>query len=188
MGMPAAIERRWTAAEVRALPYQEGKHYEVIDGELFVSPGPPWPHQRIARIHQTRLQQYVEAEQAGDVLGGPAEVEFDTHTLVQPDLFVVPLVNGKRPAAWEDVGAVLLVVEILSPFSGRRDRVVKRRKYREVGVEYWIVDLEARALERWTPGATDAEHETDEISWQAPGASIAITLDLLTLFADALDR
>ena len=61
----------------------------------------------------------------------------------------------------------LLAVEVLSPSTARADRTVKRRLYQRAGVpEYWIVDLEARLVERWRPADERPEVLTDTLTWR----------------------
>jgi Uma2 family endonuclease len=112
----------------------------------------------------------------------PADVPVDDLTLVQPDLFVVPLVEGRPPQEWSEAGHMLLVCEVLSPSSARHDRVVKRIKYQALGVEYWIFDLDGSRVERWLPDATLAEIVTDVLVWTAPGAREPLRIDLPLLF------
>lgn len=82
----------------------------------------------------------------------PADVEFNHDRMVEPDLFVVPLLDGRVPRTWEEAGRLLLAVEILSPSTARADRTVKRRLYQSEGIpEYWIVDVDARLMELWRP-------------------------------------
>ena len=187
MGMPAVESRRWTVAEVRALPEEPGKRYEVVDGELFVSPGPSYAHQRVISEFQFRLRAYLERYPVADVLDGPAEIEADAYTLVQPDVFVLPLHDGRRPREWAEVERALLIIEVLSPSSGRSDRVKKRRRYQRLGAEYWIADPAARLVERWMPGDERPELLDGRISWRAEGAEEPVMLELPALFARALD-
>jgi Uma2 family endonuclease len=78
----------------------------------------------------------------------PQDIEFDQRNMVQPDLFVLPLVNGAKPLEWDDVRRLLLAVEVLSPAMARHDRFSRRRLYQAQGVpEYWIVDVNTRMLE-----------------------------------------
>lgn len=186
MSMPASTTRRWTVAEVRALPEVPGKRFEVVDGELLVSPGPAWSHQRLAFELMKRLDEHVAAHGIGIVLNGPADIEPDPYSMVQPDTFVVPLVDGRPPRAWGEVGRVLLVVEVLSPGTARHDRVVKRRLYRRMGVEYWIVDPDARCVERWLPGAALASVEDERIEWAPDGTGATLAIDLTALFGKVL--
>jgi Uma2 family endonuclease len=83
----------------------------------------------------------------------------------------------------------LLVVEILSPSTARTDRQQKRRIYQSEGVpEYWIVDLDARVVERWQPRDTRPEIITDILVWQPQREIAALSIDLVELFAEALGR
>ncbi|MDF1501703.1 Uma2 family endonuclease [Roseisolibacter sp. H3M3-2] len=185
MSMPAVQPRRWTADEVRALPDEPGKRFECVDGELIVSPGPKWAHQRAVRALIVLLHDYVAAHRVGDLLMGPGEVEFDPYTLVQPDLFVLPLVDGRVPSGPEDSADPLLVVEVPSPSTARYDRGVKRDRYQRAGAECWIVDLDSRVVERWLPGAAAPEVLREELRWHPAGAGEPLALALAPLFAEA---
>jgi Uma2 family endonuclease len=185
MAMPAVQPRRWTADEVRALPDEPGKRFECVDGELLVSPGPKWPHQRAVRALLRALDAYVVGQRIGDLLMGPGEVELDPYTLVQPDVFVLPLVGGRVPAGPEESAEPLLVVEVLSPSTARFDRGVKRDRYQRAGTEYWIVDGDSRVAERWVPGAAAPEVLRDALRWHPAGAVEALVIPLPPLFAEA---
>ena len=188
MAMPATDTHQWTADEVRALPEEPGTRFECVDGELLVSPGPSLPHQWVHSLLLELLAPYCRVTRVGAVSGGLGELELDTFTLVQPDLFVLPLVNGKRAKSQEEAGRPLLFVEIRSPSTARHDRVVKRARYQRYGVEYWIFDADARLVERWTPDAARPEILSDALTWQPAGAAVALTIDLPTLFAQALSE
>ena len=95
MGMPA-VAGDWTAEKVRALP-QDGNRYEVVDGELLVTPAPAYRHQAVAFELLLRLNEYLRPTGNAAVLFSPADIEFDARTLVQPDLFVYPLRKGEKP-------------------------------------------------------------------------------------------
>jgi Uma2 family endonuclease len=182
MGMPLATEG-WTAEMVRALP-DDGKRYEVVAGELLVTPAPRLPHQAAVLRLLLALHPYVEHHRLGCVLQSPADIEFDPRTLVQPDVFVAPLVQGRRPRAWTDIHALTLAVEVLSPSTARADRSVKRRLYQRTGAEYWIVDLDARLVERWRPGDERPEVLTDVLAWQPDPALEPLTIELPALFRE----
>jgi len=185
MAMPAIEVRRWTADEVRALPEEPGKRFECVDGELLVSPGPRLPHQSVQTLLLSMLDAYGEHQGIGAVFAAPGELELDRYTLVQPDLFVLPRVNGKRPRTQEEAGTPLLFIEILSPSTARYDRVVKRRRYQRYGVEYWIADIDSRLVERWTPEAERPEIVTGAHSWHPVGASTPLVIDFEDVFAKA---
>jgi len=127
MGMPQTVDL-WTAELVRALP-DDGKRHECVDGELLVSPAPNFPHQRIVGALYRRLYEYLRGTALGEVSFSPADIELDPHTLVQPDVFVVPIGAAGPPRSWRDVERLLLAVEVLSPSTARYDRVVKRGKF-----------------------------------------------------------
>ena len=118
----------WTAEMVRALP-DDGKRYEVIDGELFVTPSPSWRHGDAVLGLVERLSPYLREHRLGHLKIAPQDVEFDPRNMVEPDLFVVPLVDGRRPLRWEDVRRLMLAIEILSPTMARADRIRKRALY-----------------------------------------------------------
>src|ERR1051326_7279086 len=114
MGMPETAER-WTAEMVRPLP-DDRKRYEVIDGELFVTPAPSWPHQRTVGGLFLRLSEYLRGQPWAVVSMSPADISFREDMLVQPDLFVVPIgADRLLPRHWSDIHALLLAIEVLSP-------------------------------------------------------------------------
>jgi Uma2 family endonuclease len=116
----------------------------------------------------------------------PAGLELDAFTLVQPDVYVLPLVHGRRPRTADEVAQPLLLVEVLSPGTARVDRVVKRQRYQQLGTEYWIVDLDARVVERWLPADARPEVITDTLAWATSPASAACEVHLPRLFAEVL--
>lgn len=186
MGMPAQ-HTEWTAEMVRALP-DDGKRYEVLDGELLVSPAPRWSHQGIVLELALRLRPYVERHRLGRLLIAPAEIEFSPRDLVEPDLFLVPDRGRGRPQAWEDVRQLLLVVEVLSPSTAHADRTRKRVTYQREGVpEYWIVDPYSRIVERWRPEDERPDVLADRLTWTPRGGIAPLVIDLAALFASATD-
>lgn len=182
------LKRQWTVTDRDALP-DDGNRYEVIDGELFVTPAPAWRHQEaVFRLHRL-LADYTERERIGHAFEAPADVVFSSKRAVQPDLFVVPLVDGRRPEHFDEARRLILALEVLSPGTARADRIAKRTLYRDEAVaEYWIVDLDARAIERSTPTEARPEILAEQLEWRPPGASSPLTIDLLSYFAQVLDR
>lgn len=186
MDTGAITRKRWTAAEVRALP-EDRNRYEAIDGELLVTPAPSRPHQRLAAELFFRLKQYLHAEPVAEVLFSPADIQLADNTVVQPDLFAVPLATRERLGQWEDITKLLLAVEILSPATARRDRTTKRTLYQREGVpEYWIVDGDARLIERWRPGDERPEIIGDELVWHPDPTHAPLVIHLPELFTAAL--
>ena len=187
MGMPQPIAD-WTVERVLALP-DDGNRYEVVDGELLVSPAPSLFHQVAVAALARILDPFVSAHRLGYVLHSPADIEFDDRTLVQPDLFVAPPVERRRPRSWKEIRQLLLAVEVLSPSTARADRQVKRRRYQRHGVaEYWVVDLEARLVECWTPADERPQVLTERLEWRPLGEQPPrLSIDLIALFRDVLD-
>ena len=186
MRMPA-ITKRWTAEEVRALidESRPSPRYEVVDGELLVTPSPRPLHQMaVAELHDA-LRRYARAQGIGRVYLSPADLELEPDSIVQPDVFVVPASVGPLAESWAPVKALLVAVEVLSPSSVRHDRVVKRRLFQRVGVpEYWIVHVDARMVERWRPGDEHPAVLDERLEWAPAGASEPWVLDLVALFAE----
>lgn len=187
MGMPEAWVD-WTAQAVRELP-DDGQRYEVVDGELLVTPSPVYAHQRMVSRLMLLLQPHVESHALGDVVTSPSDVELDPRTLVQPDLFVTPLVDGRLPRTWDEMQAPTLVIEVLSPSTARADRHRKRLRYQRARIaEYWIVDLDARLVERWRPGDERPEVLDEALEWKPDPAIPPLLIELPVLFAEVLDR
>ena len=130
-----------------ALP-DDGRRYEIIEGELYVTPSPRRAHQRFAGNLLVTLHTWVRAQAAGEVFIAPFDVILARTTVVVPDLVFV---SRERLDIVTDrglEGAPDLVVEILSPDSARRDRVEKAQLYARYGVRhYWLADPDARVLE-----------------------------------------
>ena len=184
MGMPA-VRRRWTAAEVRALmdETRPTPRYELIDGELLVTPSPRPFHQLAVGALHLLLHAYVHRHRLGAVLLSPADLELEAESIVQPDLFVLPRDAVVPREEWGVVKELLLAVEVLSPSSVRIDRFTKRRFFQRVGVPgYRIVDVDARSVERWTPDDERPELLDDRLSWNPPGAAEPLLVDLPAFF------
>jgi Uma2 family endonuclease len=187
MGMPQATHF-WTPAEVRALP-DDGRRYEVVAGELLVTSAPSLPHQDAAGRLLRLLVDYVEPSGVGYASLSPADIEPEPGALVQPDVFVAPLVGGRRPRAWSEIRSLVLAVEIVSPTTARADRTVKRRLNQRTGAaEYWIVDLEARLVERWRPADERPEVLTDTLRWEPVPDARPLVIELPEFFRRVLDE
>ena len=179
--LPDRSRRDWTVDEVRALP-DDGNRYEVIDGELFVTPAPSWLHQQAAMEFLFLVRPYAH-RCALDCYIAPAEVAFSPRRSVEPDLFVVPRMDGRRATHFEEVQRLVLAVEVISPSSARADRYRKRHLYQSEDVpEYWIVDPDARFVERWRPGDDAPEIVVKSLAW-APRENVEpLVIDLAAYF------
>ena len=178
MAMPAQ-PTEWTVEMVRALP-DDGNRYEVIDGELFVTPAPSVAHQRAVLELALLVAPYVRAHRIGETLIAPADViVYGPRKFVQPDLFVVPLVNGLPMRVWTEVGRLLLTVEVLSPSTRHTDYGRKRMVYRDKAVpEYWIVDTDERTVERFHPDDSPGETFADSLEWKPDADVPPLVIDL----------
>ena len=184
MVMPAVQDKHWTASEVQAMQEADPHHrYQVVDGELHVSPGPRRLHQKCVVELVRILGDYLDSwSAAGDLLAGPGEVIPDEHTGMQPDVFVIPLVDGESPQDWDTNGRLLLAIEVLSPSTARFDRVMKRPKYQEMGALYWIVDTDARVVEEWLPSASQPSIHAERVEWRPQGAEEPLVIDVPAFF------
>lgn len=171
MAMPRA-DSVTTIEELLALP-DDGQRHELLDGVHVVTPSPAWSHQDVlSRLHLAFGNAF--ASRPGlKVMFSPADVRLGPRTLVQPDLFVLRFNPVSPPRGWSDIGVPALVVEVLSPGTASSDRGTKRRIYQQAGVEeYWIVDLDARLIERWMPEDTRPEVITEVIRWPGSGEPV----------------
>ncbi len=183
--MPAQGE--WTVEDMSALP-DDGNRYEVIDGVLYETPSPGNQHQDAVGALYCLVELFLRRCPIGWVRFGPADVRFGPKRGVQPDVYVAPLVNGRRPRTWQEITRLTLVAEVLSPGTASRDRGVKRRLYQEVADEYWIVDIDGRIVERWRPRDERPEALDADLVWRPAGADDALTLDLPAFFREVWDE
>jgi Uma2 family endonuclease len=172
----------YTADMVRALP-EDGNRYEVVHGELLMTPAPRAWHQEIVGRLYVALRGYEGLAAAGlHAFASPGDISWSDDTLVQPDLFVVPLAEA-RTLDWARVKDLQLAVEVLSPSSARADRFTKRRLYQEQRIPaYWVVDGDERLVEVWTP---DAEHpvvERERVEWRPAEHVHPLVVELGELF------
>jgi Uma2 family endonuclease len=162
---------RFTSAHLEAFP-DDGKRYEIIDGELYVSGQPHYFHQLVCSRIGFYLQAWSEASKTGQVTQAPGII-FAEDDDVAPD--VIWISNSRLALALREDGklhsAPELVVEVLSPGSRqeRRDREAKLTLYSRRGVdEYWIVDWRSRLIEVYRRNQARLEmvgtfYETDSL-------------------------
>jgi Uma2 family endonuclease len=192
MSMPALRTDPWTLEEVeRLVEEREGytPRYELVDGELLVSPSPSVRHQRIVARLFLRLVAYVDRFRLGEVLPGPVATRLGPESYFEPDLVVIPAMNGKRAPSATSVTQLLLVVEVLSPGSIRHDRITKRKYFQRHGVpEYWIVDGGAEAFEVWRPDEPRPAIQDEQLTWHPADATEPFGLDVREFFAEVADE
>lgn len=143
---------RFKAEDIWDTP-EDGNRYEVIGGELYVTPPPLEPHQRGSGRLFGFLWQYVYPRRLGEVYSAPLAVVLDEETAVQPDLVYVSRERQHLVSERGVEGPPDLVVEILSRSTRGRDRGIKMRLYAAAGIpHYWIVDPSTRTLEAYRLG------------------------------------
>ncbi len=135
MTSPSDVARPFTVADLEGMP-DDGRRYELIDGELLVSPAPGWPHQEAACALYTLLRSHCPPDLR--VIGGPFAVRPDKFNQVQPDVLVA------RYADLTEDGlprVPVLAVEVISPTSCLRDASLKKAVYARLGsASFWLVD------------------------------------------------
>jgi Uma2 family endonuclease len=179
----AARVKRWTLDELHSLP-DDGNKYELIHGELLVTPAPSVDHETILARLSALLVPYVAQHRLGIVYHPRAVVRVRSSE-AEPDLMVRQPPRGRLKNDWEKVPLPLLVIEVLSPYTRRRDYVHKRQWYQEIGVdEYWIVDAEDRAITVIRSGMDDVR-VSETLQWQPAGADAPLELRVAQLFEEA---
>lgn len=177
--------RRWTIAELYRLP-DDGNKYELVRGELFATPPPTDQHETIGARLTRILDPYVAANGLGLVYRPRAVVRIGADTEVEPDVMVRQPQDTPN-ATWVGAPLPLLIVEIASDSTRRRDRVFKRTAYVEAGIpEYWIVDGEDRTVRVVRPGWEDVVAD-NVVSWHPAGAASPLDVRLSDVFGPRLD-
>jgi len=181
MAMPD-LAKRWTRDEVLALP-DDGNRYELIDGELLVTPSPTGRHQRAVLKLYDQVAPYVLRHRIGQTSLAPADLDLRSGQVSQPDLFVGALIAGREPIEWPEFGVPILIAEILSPSTARSDRLTKRRRYQASGaLTYWIVDVDARLVETWHPDSAYPTITDQTLEWQPDPGIPALVIELPASF------
>ena len=133
------VKTRLTYADY--LKTSDDERYELLNGELIMSPSPKEIHQDILSILHLQIGVFVRERSLGKVYFSPFDVVLSDTDVVQPDLLFVSNERAAIITADNIQGAPDLVVEILSPATAGRDRTIKLDLYAQHGVkEYWIVD------------------------------------------------
>jgi Uma2 family endonuclease len=189
--MSAVRQGRWTREDVALLVEERDGYsprYELVDGELLVTPGPNGRHQRIALELAVLLREYVIREQLGEVRLGPGEIDLDGESRFEPDIFIVAAVDGRRAPANDPVTSPVLICDVLSPGSARHDRITKRRAFQRHAIrEYWVVDGNSEAIEVWRPGDERAALIDGALTWMPAGCAEPFTLNVKAFFAADAD-
>jgi Uma2 family endonuclease len=176
----ATRTKQWTLEEVHSLP-DDGNKYELVRGELFVTPPPNDDHETILARLTRILDPFVVENGLGLVYRARAVMRFEGSE-VEPDLMVR---QPKREGTvdWDEAPTPILIVEVLSGSTRRRDNVQKREFYLDAGVaEYWLVDRE-RSEVRVVRRDVDDVVVTGHLTWSPPQARTALTIELSAVFS-----
>jgi Uma2 family endonuclease len=155
-----AVRRRvqFLATDIWDTP-DDGKRYEVIDGELYVTPPPVWKHQNGLANLFLILGPYIHAHNLGKIVPAPVGVVLDEHNGVQPDLIYISRERLGIVSERGVEGPPDLVVEVLSPSTRSRDKGVKMRRYAASGIlHYWQLDPRTDSLEAYRLGEQGYQH------------------------------
>lgn len=137
---------RATIADLENMP-NDGRRYELIDGEIIVSAAPTWEHQQTVGNLHLLLRHWIDARRLGQVALAPIDIVLSETIVVQPDLVFV---STSRLANLRDGryhGTPDLAVEVVSPTSQGYDAVTKMFRYAQARIpEYWLVDPVARTF------------------------------------------
>jgi Uma2 family endonuclease len=176
----------WSYAEFARLSIDPNR-YEVIAGEVFVTPTPSLRHQEVSGSVFMQVRPFMEDHRIGKLLPGPLDVLFADGDYLAPDLLMVRL---ERLGILSDrglEGVPDMVIEITSPVTAERDRGIKRERYAYFGVpHYWIVDPELRQVEvyqPWLDPRNPVVIAADGFSWQPYPGSLALEVDVREIFS-----
>jgi Uma2 family endonuclease len=174
------LPKPFTYDDYLALP-EDGKRYEIIEGELSVTPAPTPRHQAIQLRLGSLLLTYLDKQPLGRVFVSPIDLALSLVDVVQPDVLFIAQGRVHIIAEKNIVGIPNLIIEILSPSSTTRDQREKLDLYQRYGLqEYWIVDPETEAIEVYESVANRLEKvetlKTGErlFARQIPGLSLEV--------------
>ena len=182
MGEPAQTIP-WTYEDYLAFP-EDGKRYEIVEGDCYMSPAPRPKHQDISFRLTAFLYRHLQKTRQGRAFAAPTDVILSDTNIVQPDLLVVLAACASIITEKNIQGAPDIVIEIISETSRKTDEITKKKLYERYGVlEYWIVDpeLELVKIYRLSDGrygrAEERAEERGETLTTAllPGLDISLT-------------
>ena len=180
-------------ATLRPLTYDDlldmpddGQRYDIIGGELVVTPSPTANHQRVLKQLVRILDDFADETGSGELFFAPFDVVLGPHDIVEPDLVFISSGQGRVPGEHHKFeGSPVLVVEVVSPSSRQIDRVKKMALYARSGVpEYWIADPEERKLVvNVLEGQTYVSVPPDAEGWFTSRALRGLRVDPTTVFS-----
>ena len=180
----------FTYNELLEMP-DDGRHYEILDGELIVNAAPIPRHQVIAFNIASILRAYVRPRKTGTVFIAPIDVVFTQEWVVEPDIIYIQKQRMSIVTRTNISGAPDLAIEVLSDSTRKRDEITKRRAYEDFGVgEYWIVDPELESLKVFRRNDQGRYERVVEVSTEIAGSMITSPLfpDLEIALAEVFEE
>ncbi|NOY76348.1 MAG: Uma2 family endonuclease [Calditrichaeota bacterium] len=141
------MQERFTYDDYKNLP-NDGKRYEIIEGELLMAPSPKTSHQKLVGNLFIQLAHFIKEHSLGQIFTAPLDVILSAINIVQPDILFIS--RDRESIITEDniQGAPDLIIEVVSPFSAKLDRTIKKKLYYAYSVkEYWIADPEEETID-----------------------------------------
>lgn len=180
--MAVPLTELWTIEQLDRLP-DDGNRYELLDGELLVTPPPSEAHETIVARLTALVVPFVIANDLG-LVHHPRSILQVGGERTEPDLMVrAPSLH----TGWGNAPIPILVVEVLSGSTRDRDLGRKRRFYMKAGVaEYWMVDREEGVVVQVQRSGERRSSTT--LTWSPPGTKATLDIDVAKIFADLRDR
>ena len=175
-----------TYDDYRNLP-DDGNQYQLIGGQLIMSPSPTYFHQVISLNLSSALNRYVSENKLGKIIYAPFDVVLSMRDVVQPDLMFIRAERSDIIAEKNVVEAPDLVIEILSEATKTIDRTSKKILYEQNEVrEYWIVDPQEETIDQFIlrEGAFELAGTFDSSQSFTSPALEGFTLSIDKVFTD----
>ena len=158
--MLAPVHPAVTSADFEEMP-PGPPYYQLIEGQLVMSPSPFTRHQRVVLRLGSLLHQFVQDRQLGEVFVAPLDVFLNELNVYQPDIAYLSPAQLHLVSEKGIEGAPDLCVEVLSKSTERFDRTTKKKVFAQCGLrEYWLVDAEARTVTIFDLHANSEELES----------------------------
>ena len=144
--MLAAVHPAVTRSEYEEMP-PGPPYFQLIEGQLVMSPSPLTKHQRIVVRLSTQLSYYTQENSLGEIFIAPLDVFLNDVNVYQPDIVFVSTARSHQVTEKGIEGAPDLCIEVLSKGTQRFDLGAKKKVFAQSGLgHYWIIDPEARSL------------------------------------------
>jgi Uma2 family endonuclease len=171
----------FTVEDYKSLTASSDQRYELIDGNLYMTPSPSIRHQAVLTNLLVLLASHLRASGGGRVFPAPLDVvlgQGEKRSVVQPDLLFISSARSHLMAD-DIIGAPDLVVEVLSPSTVRHDAVLKKALYARSGVrEFWIVDIDLERVDVYRLGADGYDAPTHHDTGGTIASTVVAGLEL----------